>query len=123
MNIFARAYNRLIRDLVCRYLERKGIHHDFILQIATSGLIKDWKNCNQPLKQKIWAVRRGFYPSRIELYGLNESNYKMYLSDLDYRKIFPLNNSFQKWLDDKLTTKYVFQDARIIDFMPQYYIY
>ena len=91
--------------------------------MTTASLINDWRNCNKPLKQKIWAVKRGFYPSRIDLYGLTESNYKKYLSDLDYRKIFPLNNSFQKWLDDKLTTKYVLQDSRLKDFMPQYYLY
>jgi len=123
MNIFERAYNKLIRCLVHRYLERKGIHDGFILQMVTSSLIRDWNNCNQPIKQKIWAVKRGFYPSRIELYGLNEGNFKMYLSDFDYKKIFPLNNSFQKWLDDKLTTRYVFQDIRFKDFMPEYYLY
>ena len=76
-----------------------------------------------PIKDKIWAVKRGFYPSRKELYGLNESNYKRYLSDIDYKKLYPLNNSFQIWLDDKLTTKYVLQDTRYKDYMPKYFIY
>lgn len=123
MNIIKRAYNKLIRCLVASYLKRKGIHHGFILQITTNGLIKDWKSCKKPLRDKIWAVKRGFYPSRIDLWGLNEDNYTRYLSDFNYWKLFPLNNGFQIWLDDKLTTRYVFQDTRIKDFMPRYYLY
>lgn len=123
MNIIKRAYNKLIRCLVSSYLKRRGLHNDFILQMTTIGLIKDWKNCKKPLRDKIWAVKRGFYPSRIDFWGLNEDNYRNYMSDIDYRKLFPLNNRFQLWLDDKLTTKYVFQDSRIKDFMPRYFLY
>lgn len=123
MNIIKRAYNKLIRCLVASYLKRKGIRHGIILQMTTNGLIKDWKSCKKPLRDKIWAVKRGFYPSRIDLWGLNEDNYTRYLSDFNYRKLFPLNNGFQIWLDDKLTTRYVFQDTRIKDFMPRYYLY
>ena len=123
MNIIKRAYNKLIRYLVASYLKRRGIHHRFIRQITTAGLIKDWKSCKKPLKNKIWAVKRGFYPSRIDLWGLNDDNYTRYLSDFNYRKLFPFNNGFQIWLDDKLTTRYVFQDSRIKDFMPRYYLY
>ena len=87
------------------------------------SLIKDWRTCNKSTTEKIWAIKRGFYPNRIDLWGLNEENYKHYLSDLDYRKIFPLNNRFQIWLDDKITTRYVFQDGRYKDFMPRYFIF
>lgn len=123
MNIINRAYNKLIRCLVASYLKRKGLHHGYMRQMTTNGLIKDWKNCKKPLKDKIWAVKRGFYPSRIDLWGLNDDNYAGYLSEIGYRKLFPLNNNFQIWLDDKLTTRYVFQDSRIKDFMPRYYLY
>ncbi len=123
MNIIKRAYNKLIRCLVASYLKRKGIHHGYIRKMTTNGLIKDWKESKKPLKDKIWAVKRGFYPSRIDLWGLNDDNYTRYLSDFNYRKLFPLNNNFQIWLDDKLTTRYVFQDSRIKDFMPRYYLY
>jgi hypothetical protein len=123
MNIFYRVCNRIIRCIVRGYLKEKGIQNGFILQVTTSGLINSWKNSNKKIKEKIWAVRRGFYPSRIDLYGLNNNNFKLYLSDLDYRKIFPLNNCFQTWIDNKLTTKFVLQDIRLKDFMPKYYLY
>lgn len=123
MSFFKRIKNKIIRILVDKYLKRKGVRNNFIRRVFVKSLIKDWKTCDKSTREKIWAIKRGFYPNRIDLWGLNEDNYKRYLSDLDYRKIFPLNNFFQIWLDDKITTRYVLQDSRYKDFMPRYFIY
>lgn len=109
--------------LVDRYLKKRGVKNDYIRRGFVFSLIKDWKSSGKSTKEKIWAIKRGFYPNRIDMWGLNEDNYKRYLSDLDYRRIFPLNNFFRIWLDDKITTRYVFQDSRFKDFMPRYFIY
>ena len=74
-------------------------------------------------EQKKWAMERGFYPGRIELYGLNEDNYKNYLPDWNYFMVHPLNHHFRKWVDDKLTLKYVLNSGDGIDTMPDYYLY
>ena len=79
-----------------------------------------------PMKKKIWAIKHGFFPSSVELYELNgfsKDNHRGYLSDFDYKRSYPLNNYFKLWIDDKITTKYIFQDARFKDFMPRYFIY
>lgn len=71
---------------------------------------------------KKWALERGFYPGRVELYGLTEENYHYYMPDYPYFMIHPLNHHFRKWLD-KLTLKYVLNSNGCEKSMPQYYLY
>ena len=54
-------------------------------------------------KTKEWALKRGFYPGRVELYGLTEDNYKNYLPDYQYFMIHPINHHFRIWVNDKLS--------------------
>lgn len=53
------------------------------------------------------------------MYGLDDENYKRYLSDFDYYKIQPINGRFSKWIDDKLTMKYMLQPFD--EYLPKYY--
>jgi len=71
---------------------------------------------------KKWALERGFYPGRVELYGLTEDNYKQYVPDYQYFMLHPMNNHFLKWLD-KTTLKYVLNSNGCECVMPDYYIY
>ena len=73
-------------------------------------------------EQAEWALRRGFYPGRIELYGLTEENYRNYVADYNYFMLHPLNNHFLKWLD-KTTLKYVLNSNGCEKTMPDYYVY
>lgn len=71
---------------------------------------------------KKWALERGFYPGRVELYGLTEENYRYYMPDYPYFMVHPLNHHFRKWLD-KLTLKYVLNSNGCEKSMPEYYLY
>lgn len=71
---------------------------------------------------KKWALERGFYPGRVELYGLTEENYKYYMPDYAYFMLHPINHHFRKWLD-KLTLKYVLNSNKCESSMPEYYLY
>lgn len=73
------------------------------------------------LKQKIWAWRRGFPSYRIDQYGLNESNYRDVLSDYEYAWLNRINNSYQKWINDKLTMRYVLDSVK--EYLPEYYFF
>lgn len=83
--------------------------------------IKDdlFKNRATSLKQKIWAYRRGFLSSKIRDYGLTEMNYKRFLSDFDYCKLYPVNGRFGQWIDDKLTSEYMLSPFK--EYLPKYY--
>lgn len=74
------------------------------------------------VEKKKWALERGFYPGRIELYGLTEENYRNYVPDYQYFMLHPMNNHFLKWLD-KTTLKYVLNSNGCADTMPAYYAY
>ncbi len=70
-----------------------------------------------------WALERGFFPGRVELYGLNEENYRNYLPDFSYFMVHPLNHHFKIWINDKLTLKYVLNSCGCEASMPEYYLY
>lgn len=46
-------------------------------------------------------MTKGFYPGRVELYGLSEDNYRDYLPDYNYFMIHPINHHFKIWVNDK----------------------
>ena len=72
---------------------------------------------------KEWALTKGFYPGRVELYGLTEENYRNYLPDYQYFMIHPINHHFRIWVNDKLSLKYVLNSNGCEDTMPEYYLY
>ena len=72
--------------------------------------------------KKEWALSHGFYPGRIELYGLTEENWQNYVPDFQYFMLHPMNNHFLKWLD-KTTLKYVLNSNGCESTMPEYYAY
>lgn len=71
---------------------------------------------------KKWALERGFYPGRVQLYNLTEANYHDYIPDYQYFMLHPLNNHFLKWLD-KTTLKYILNSNGCEETMPEYYAY
>ena len=73
-------------------------------------------------EQAAFALKHGFYPGRVTLYGLNEDNWQDFLPDYQYFMLHPLNNHFLKWLD-KTTLKYVLNSNGCEDTMPEYYVY
>ncbi len=70
-----------------------------------------------------WALSRGFFPGRVELYGLNESNYRNYMPDYAYSMMGPYNGWQRIWINDKLTLKYVLGADSTSDLLPRYYLY
>ena len=74
-------------------------------------------------EKKEWALKHGFFPGRMELYRLNISNFDSYLSDYRYFMLHPINHHFRIWINDKLTLKYMLNNDRFMDIMPEYYAY
>ncbi len=70
-----------------------------------------------------WAHERGFFAETAKLCKLTEENYKVYMTDYDYYKIWPFNNWTKLWVDDKLTLKQITADPELEGFLPDYYYY
>ena len=93
---------------------------------VAKGFIKKFKieelsySCSDESKK--WAMSKGFFPSRIKLYGLNEDNYTYFLPDYADFMMHPYNNHFAIWINDKLSLKYTLgKDFSHI--LPRYYLY
>ena len=69
--------------------------------------------------QKLWAQQRGFFSEAISDYCLTEKNYRNYLSDFDYFRMYPINGPYSKWIDDKLIIKYILRP--FAGYLPEYY--
>lgn len=122
--------NELISDVIEAYMRKIGMQKKWATAFRKK-IVNDWNTCSLPVAEKLWAVEHGFLPSSIQLYGLNESNYKLYLSDFDYRRIHPINNHFAFWINDKITLKNIFASPIqsitnpdvYYNLMPEYYLY
>ena len=99
---------------------RKGFR-EYMLAVWLNTVKDDFKNTKAPLSKKIWAWRRGFPSYRIEQYGLTNQNWKNILSDYDYAWLNRINNGYQKWINDKLTMRYVFEPLK--QYLPEYYYF
>ena len=82
-----------------------------------------WKdlttNKETTLKQKLWAYRHGFLSYRLLQYGITKENYGEYISDFEYKWLRHINPKYRKWMEDKITVKYVCSDFN--QFFPEYY--
>ena len=58
------------------------------------------------IAKRLWAWRQGFTSEKIELYGLDASNIHLYLDDLFYPSLHPINGSFSALIDSKLFLLY-----------------
>jgi len=67
------------------------------------------KNKHSTLSEKVWAHRRGFLSDYVKAIGITSKNYKHYISKKDYHYIQPINEKFDKWIDDKVSILNIFK--------------
>ncbi len=81
----------------------------------------DYKNyLTQPFR--LWSIhRKGFTIGDWDILGLTNANYKTYLNSEQYYSIHPMNGTYSKIIDDKMTIKYIFNGTDINKYMPEYY--
>ena len=98
---------------------RQGIR-PYMQKLWMSSVWDDLRhNKGTTLSQKLWCYKRGFLSFRIKQYGLTKDNYKSFLSDYQYHWLNRINNSYQIWINDKTTTRYVFEPYK--QYLAKYY--
>lgn len=107
---FERFVERFCRPGMRPYMQKLWMH-------AVWDDFKHGKTNSLP--QKLWAWRRGFLSYRIQQYGLTEENYRDFLSDYQYHWLNRINNDYQVWINDKLTTRYVLEPYK--QYLAEYY--
>jgi len=113
-----RLISRLIERVQIWYFGRKGFSPHYVT-FWRKEMRQSYKDSNLPRRDKKWAFDRGFKPFRFTQYGLTEENYRNIMSERDYFYLYPLNNKYRRWIDDKLTMKYIL--APFDKYMPRYY--
>lgn len=112
------ALRKAIRAVLCRYWTKRGFNKNRFNSMLRRQ--KDaFKSSPLPLKQKLWAVKRGFYPFRIQQYGLTDENYRSIVSDFEYDYMCPLNDQYRELVINKLTAWYVLAPFR--QYLPKHY--
>lgn len=109
-------------DILLSELRELGMDFKWA-KMFVKKLADDEKAFSMTNEQKKWAMTKGFFPGRIDLYGLTEENYKDYLPDYNYFMSHPLNHHFKIWVNDKLSLKYVLNSCGCESTMPEYYLY
>lgn len=71
------------------------------------------------LKEKLWSYKRGFLVSSTKAFGLTQQNYKYYVSDFDFYRMYPIDKQYKHWIDDKLTMKYMLSPYST--YLPKYF--
>ena len=119
--IVRKIISRLLYRLFYKALIKKGFSA-YMASYYTGHIISDLfvNEEKLSLKQRIWTLRRGFWADKLNFYQLTEDNYRDYLSDFDYYRMHPLNKGgYSRWIDDKLTFKYIL--SKYNEFLPEYY--
>lgn len=83
--------------------------------------IDDYRNKWYSLYKTFLIHRKGFLSSDWRIMDLDNKDYKDYLNDVDYLRMHPINGDYSKWIDDKLTLKYICSGSRIDGYFPKYY--
>ena len=111
---------------------KRRIRKDFALLFYPKGLVpyqstrlisdflKDFRtNKDMSFSQKIRSYKMGFLSYRIGQYGITKENYPEHISDFEYRWLRHINPKYRKWMEDKITVKYICSDHK--DCFPEYY--
>ena len=100
-------------------LARRHGFVDFMYRNWKRALRADKKDKLTTAAEKRWAHKRGFLSFRIKQYNLTDENYHECLSDYDYKWLRPLNSRYFKWVWDKVSLRYMFDDFSA--YLPKYY--
>lgn len=76
-------------------------------------------NKEATFSEKMWAYKHGFLSYRIPQYGITEENYCDYISDFEYKWLRHINPKYRKWMEDKITIKYICSEFN--ECFPEYY--
>ncbi len=105
------------------HLQRKFHLSSWMSSVLSQDYMKDYGS-SAASKLKIYKIhRKGFSLLDWSIMGCNDSNYKDYISTVQYYGLHPVNGSFTKWIDDKLTLKYVLHGSDVGKYMPDYYAF
>ena len=113
-----------LKKYVVRFLKKhyfKRGFREYMLAVWLNTVKDDLKTDFTTIREKMWAWHRGFPSYRIAQYNLTDENWDKILSDYQYAWLNRINNVYQKWINDKLTLRYVLDSYK--EYLAEYYFY
>lgn len=112
---------KAIDFLAARLLRRSGCS-SWAAPLLWRRIKKDFfAKTGVPIRQKLWAYRLGFLSDKITRYSLSNANANLYLPELRYLAMHPINGKYGRWIDDKLTLRHTY--GSYAEFLPKYYFH
>lgn len=112
-----------IRQRIRRRFARTFYPKGLVPYLSTKWIGMVWQdfrtNKEATFREKMWAYRHGFLSYRLAQYGITEENYGEYISDFEYKWLRHINPKYRKWMEDKITVKYICSDYNSC--FPEYY--
>ncbi|MFO7851417.1 MAG: sugar-transfer associated ATP-grasp domain-containing protein [Bacteroidota bacterium] len=71
------------------------------------------------LREKLWALRKGFFLETVKLCGITKENYRDYMRDRAYLNLHPFNKQYSSIIDSKLFLPFLLKDYPEV--VPEYY--
>lgn len=102
------------------YFIRRGMSKKFAIYYS-SCIEQELSHQGYNAEYAEWSLSKGFLFSTAKVLGINQTNYKNYLSDEDFYKSWPLNSWTRIWVDDKMTLKYILEGTKFSHLMPKYF--
>ena len=110
----------IIYHVYTRYLLKKWHMKWGGASILASSFIRDYRESSN-FFEVFSAHRKGFSASDWKIMGLNKENCGAYISNAQYYAKHPFNGQYSKWIDDKLTLKYLCAGTSVDKYLPAYY--
>lgn len=103
------------------FLAKKWKLDLYTRQALATEFLEDYRQKRIPFR-KIWSIhKKGFIADSWILYDLDNRNWETFLSDAEYHSMHPVNGAFTKWIDDKLTLKYLCAGTPLDQYFPKFY--
>lgn len=115
------AVKRILRKVYSRYLGKKWGILPGLQQDLADEFLADYREKKLPLKEIMKIHEKGYSVEGWQYYELDDEKCKTYLPDAEYYGMHPINGPFSKWIDDKLTLKYLCAGTPVAAYMPDYY--
>lgn len=117
---FSKIHSRVRRNFAKAFFPKDLIPYQSTRWI--SEIFKDFRNNKDAsFGEKMWAYKRGFLSYRIKQYGITDENRDNYIADFEYRWLRHINMKYRKWMEDKITVKYICSDYN--ECFPEYYFH
>ena len=103
------------KNLSYKYGSNSGI------ELLASEFRKDYKLKKRSFIEIYKIHKKGFTITDWNCLTLDTRDYSKYLNSGQYYSMHPINGRYSKWIDDKLTLKYLCSGTELDKYLPKYY--